>query len=68
MKKLIAYSSIAHMGFVTLGSFVILTMGAAPASDGAGMALQGGMMQMLSHGLISGALVPLRRRALRPHA
>jgi NADH-quinone oxidoreductase subunit M len=57
MKKLIAYSSIAHMGFVTLGFFVIFgAAGAAPANDGARMALQGGMMQMLSHGLISGAL------------
>jgi NADH-quinone oxidoreductase subunit M len=57
MKKLIAYSSIAHMGFVTLGFFVIFGMTeAAPANDGARMALQGGMMQMLSHGLISGAL------------
>jgi NADH-quinone oxidoreductase subunit M len=57
MKKLIAYSSIAHMGFVTLGFFVIFgATGAAPTNDGARMALQGGMMQMLSHGLISGAL------------
>jgi len=57
MKKLIAYSSIAHMGFVTLGFFVIFAAaGAAPANDGARMAVQGGMMQMLSHGLISGAL------------
>jgi len=60
MKKLIAYSSIAHMGFVTLGFFVIfLAIGNAPGidnTDGARLALQGGMMQMLSHGLISGAL------------
>jgi NADH-quinone oxidoreductase subunit M len=56
MKKLIAYSSIAHMGFVTLGFFVIFGATGATASDGARMALQGGMMQMLSHGLISGAL------------
>jgi NADH-quinone oxidoreductase subunit M len=57
MKKLIAYSSIAHMGFVTLGFFVIFAATDASAdSDGARMALQGGMMQMLSHGLISGAL------------
>ena len=57
MKKLIAYSSIAHMGFVTLGFFIIFAaMDAAPSSDGARLALQGGMMQMLSHGLISGAL------------
>ncbi|NVK22555.1 MAG: NADH-quinone oxidoreductase subunit M [Kangiellaceae bacterium] len=54
MKKLIAYSSIAHMGFVTLGIFVILMLaGAAKAQS---MALQGAMVQMISHGLISGAL------------
>jgi NADH-quinone oxidoreductase subunit M len=57
MKKLIAYSSIAHMGFVTLGFFVIFgAIAAAPASEGARLALQGAMMQMLSHGLISGAM------------
>ena len=57
MKKLIAYSSIAHMGFVTLGFFVIFRiMTNAPGSDGAQLALQGGMVQMISHGLISGAL------------
>jgi NADH-quinone oxidoreductase subunit M len=57
MKKLIAYSSIAHMGFVTLGFFVIFAAApASPVNDGARMALQGGMVQMLSHGLISGAL------------
>jgi NADH-quinone oxidoreductase subunit M len=57
MKKLIAYSSIAHMGFVTLGFFVVFAITAnAPASAGARLALQGGMVQMISHGLISGAL------------
>ena len=57
MKKLIAYSSIAHMGFVTLGFFVIFLMAAnAAGGDGARLALQGGMVQMISHGLISGAL------------
>ena len=72
MKKLIAYSSIAHMGFVTLGFFVIFQIAvgsaggavSAAGSDGAGLiagqgamlALQGGMVQMISHGLISGAL------------
>jgi NADH-quinone oxidoreductase subunit M len=45
------------MGFVTLGFFVIFAATeAAPGTDGARMALQGGMMQMLSHGLISGAM------------
>ena len=45
MKKLVAYSSIAHMGFVTLGFFLF--------SD---MAVQGGLMQMISHGFVSGAM------------
>ena len=57
MKKLIAYSSITHMGFVTLGFFVIFAaLANAPGTDGALLALQGGMVQMISHGLISGAL------------
>jgi NADH-quinone oxidoreductase subunit M len=57
MKKLIAYSSITHMGFVTLGFFVIFAVLAkAPEGSGALLALQGGMVQMISHGLISGAL------------
>ena len=57
MKKLIAYSSIAHMGFVTLGFFVVFAaMANAPGTDGARLALQGGMVQMISHGLISGAM------------
>jgi len=45
MKKLIAYSSIAHMGFVTMGIFTFTQQG-----------IQGGIFQMLSHGLISAAL------------
>ena len=45
MKKLIAYSSISHMGFVTLGMFVFNSQG-----------IEGAMMQMISHGFISGAL------------
>jgi len=57
MKKLIAYSSITHMGFVTLGFFVIFAITAnAEGTAGARLALQGGMVQMISHGLISGAL------------
>jgi len=57
MKKLIAYSSIAHMGFVTLGFFVVFRIFInAPDGIGAALALQGGMVQMISHGLISGAL------------
>jgi NADH-quinone oxidoreductase subunit M len=45
MKKLIAYSSVAHMGFVTLGIFTMTVEG-----------VTGGVFQMISHGLISGAL------------
>ena len=45
MKKLIAYSSIAHMGFVTLGFFLFNTIG-----------MQGGLMQMISHGFVSAAM------------
>jgi NADH-quinone oxidoreductase subunit M len=57
MKKLIAYSSIAHMGFVTLGFFIAWRILAnTGAADGIVMGLQGGMIQMVSHGLISGAL------------
>ena len=57
MKKLIAYSSISHMGFATLGFFVGFSAFAATQSEeGALLALQGGMMQMISHGFISAAL------------
>ena len=59
MKKLVAYSSIAHMGFVTLGIFVIFQIAANPANtggSGAVLALEGAMVQMISHGFISGAL------------
>jgi len=57
MKKLIAYSSIAHMGFVTLGAFVAYDIYEATGKTaGAGMGLDGAMIQMISHGLISGAL------------
>ncbi len=45
MKKLIAYSSISHMGFVTLGLFIFNPLG-----------MEGGIVQMISHGFISGAL------------
>ena len=45
MKKLIAYSSVAHMGFVTMGLFAMNAQG-----------VQGGIFQMLSHGIVSGAL------------
>jgi NADH-quinone oxidoreductase subunit M len=45
MKKLVAYSSIAHMGFVTLGFFIFNPIG-----------VQGGIVQMISHGFVSGAM------------
>lgn len=53
MKKLIAYSSIAHMGFVTLGFFILWSIG---GGTGAALGMTGGMVQMVSHGLVSGAL------------
>lgn len=57
MKKLIAYSSISHMGFVTLGFFVGFSIyHNTNDTSGAIMALEGGMVQMISHGFISGAL------------
>jgi len=58
MKKLIAYSSIAHMGFVTLGFFLPFSIYLANGNDlsGAALAVEGGMIQMISHGFISAAL------------
>jgi NADH-quinone oxidoreductase subunit M len=57
MKKLIAYSSIAHMGFVTLGAFLVYQIVRTTGQvQGAAMGLDGAMVQMISHGLISGAL------------
>ena len=57
MKKLIAYSSIAHMGFVTLGIFIAMgLMRDAGNADAARLGLQGAMVQMISHGFISGAM------------
>jgi NADH-quinone oxidoreductase subunit M len=54
LKKLVAYSSVSHMGFVTLGIFVAVLMpvGAVGAAQG----LQGAILQMINHGLITGAL------------
>src|SRR5207247_9450069 len=46
MKKLIAYSSVAHMGFVTMGIFALTAQGVA-----------GGIFQMISHGMVSAALL-----------
>ena len=57
MKKLIAYSSVAHMGFVTLGCFLAFDIVQATGSyQGAAMGIDGAMVQMISHGLISAAL------------
>ncbi len=57
MKKLIAYSSIAHMGFATLGFFIAFSIYRHTGSlSGAAMGIEGGMVQMVSHGFISGAL------------
>ena len=57
MKKLIAYSSISHMGFVTLGMFMIYQIIARTGSaDGAIMAMEGSVVQMISHGFISAAM------------
>jgi NADH-quinone oxidoreductase subunit M len=53
MKKLIAYSSIAHMGFVTLGFFLLWSVS---GGSGAELGITGGMVQMISHGLVSGAM------------
>jgi NADH-quinone oxidoreductase subunit M len=57
MKKLIAYSSIAHMGFVTLGLFIGLQIVAHTGrTSGIQMGMDGALVQMLSHGLVSGAM------------
>lgn len=57
MKKLIAYSSISHMGFVTLGLFLAFRiLDSTGSAQGAAMGMQGAMMQMISHGFVSGAL------------
>ncbi len=58
MKKLIAYSSISHMGFVTLGFFIIWSIYDPVSGDikGAVTGVNGGIVQMISHGFVSGAL------------
>src|SRR5690606_35358874 len=57
MKKLVAYSSVAHMGFVTLGTFIVFTLVRDFGSiDAARLGLQGAMVQMVSHGFVSGAM------------
>jgi NADH-quinone oxidoreductase subunit M len=56
MKKLVAYSSISHMGFVTLGLFIAYSLVSQGKTDAASLAVQGGLMQMLSHGFVSAAM------------
>lgn len=59
MKRLIAYSSVAHMGFVTLGTFMIYILIAKSGNTQDSTAytgMEGGMVQMISHGFSSGAL------------
>ncbi|MDH5436825.1 MAG: NADH-quinone oxidoreductase subunit M, partial [Gammaproteobacteria bacterium] len=58
MKKLIAYSSISHMGFVTLGFFIPFMIYETNngTMQGAAMGIEGAMVQMISHGFVSGAL------------
>jgi NADH-quinone oxidoreductase subunit M len=57
MKKLIAYSSISHMGFVTLGLFLAFAISRNTGElTGAGLGISGAMVQMISHGFISGAM------------
>ena len=56
MKKLIAYSSVSHMGFVTLGFFIAFTLMQSGDATAAALGVEGAMVQMISHGFISGAL------------
>ena len=57
MKKLVAYSSVAHMGFVTLGIFMAFMLVRDSGNiDMANLGMQGAMVQMISHGFVSGAM------------
>ncbi len=57
MKKLIAYSSIAHMGFATLGFFLVYgILENTGSTNGAALGIEGGLVQLISHGFISGAM------------
>ena len=57
MKKLVAYSSISHMGFVTLGFFVVFAIYEQTGDvSGAAMGMEGALVQMISHGFVSGAM------------
>ncbi|MBS0582598.1 MAG: NADH-quinone oxidoreductase subunit M [Proteobacteria bacterium] len=57
MKKLVAYSSVAHMAFVTLGIFIALGLVRVSGNkDAAQLGISGAMVQMISHGFVSGAM------------
>ncbi|KTC91718.1 NADH-quinone oxidoreductase subunit M [Fluoribacter dumoffii] len=56
MKRLIAYSSISHMGFVTLGSFAIFAIAKQSGLGAAGLILEGAIVVMISHAFVSSAL------------
>ena len=56
MKKLIAYSSISHMGFVTLGIFIAFQLIAKDDMSGVALGIEGAIIQMISHGFISAAM------------
>jgi NADH-quinone oxidoreductase subunit M len=56
MKKLIAYSSISHMGFVTLGIFIAFMLLENGDPEGVALGIEGAIMQMVSHGFISAAM------------
>jgi len=57
MKKLVAYSSVAHMGFVTLGLFIVYMLARQQHDvQTAALGVQGAVVQMISHGFVSGAL------------
>ena len=56
MKKLVAYSSISHMGFVTLGIFIAFTLISNDDAAGTALGLEGAIVQMVSHGFISAAM------------
>ena len=56
MKKLIAYSSVSHMGFVTLGFFIVFSIMESGDATSAALGVEGALVQMISHGFISGAL------------
>lgn len=56
MKKLIAYSSISHMGFVTLGCFAIFAIARHGGLSNAGLILEGAIVVMISHAFVSSAM------------